>query len=84
MTEPNDFKPMLSDEEIDQRMRYHAPTPLAVHHHGKVTEGCIALARILVRSVPSSRGLSLAITALEQCRMHANQGIALNHDSLPE
>lgn len=65
-----------TDQELENRFNYHAPGTAARERHKIVTERTLDLAKTLRNVVPDSRGLSLALTALEECRMWANQGIA--------
>lgn len=69
-----DFKP--TDVELRNRFFYHPPTPDTLPRFATVNEGCFALAKLLRDTVPKGRGLSLALTHLEDCRMRANFGIA--------
>lgn len=68
--------------EIEQRFRYHAPSERARELHELVTARTTALAQELTAALPESRGLSLALTKLEKCRMWANQAIATSHEKL--
>lgn len=74
----------MTDQEIEDRFRYHAPTVEARRRHEQITEASIAFAKVIRDNVPSSRGQSLALTAAEEARMWANQGIATNHDRLTD
>lgn len=69
-------------EELETRFRYSKPNEEALKRHTAVTELTLELAIELAALVPESRGLSLALTSLEEVRMWANQGIATNHDKL--
>lgn len=71
-----------SDAEIEDRFRYHAPTEEARRRHETITEASIAFAKLVRNTVPYCRGQALALTAIEEARMWANQGIATNHDKL--
>jgi hypothetical protein len=73
-----------TNEEIESRFRYHAPTPEARRRHEAITEASIAFAKVIRDNVPFGRGQSLALTATEEARMWANQGIATNHGKLGE
>lgn len=70
----------LTREEIDElsnRFIYHqASSDEIVQAHGEVTERTLRLAKWLTGTLPPSRGLSLALTKLEEVRMWANQAIA--------
>lgn len=72
----------ITNEELEKRFRYSRPNDEALRRHTAVTEATLALAKELVSLVPESRGLSVALTSLEEVRMWANQGIATNHDKL--
>lgn len=69
-------------QELETRFRYSKPNDEALRRHSTVTELTLELAKQLTDLVPESRGLSLALTSLEETRMWANQGIATNHDKL--
>lgn len=71
-----------TDEEIENRFRYHSPTEEARRRHTAITEASIVFAKVVRDNVPHTRGQSLALTAIEEARMWANQGIATNHDKL--
>ena len=73
---------MITDAELEHRFLYHLPTEKAKLRHNIVTMECLRLAKILRDNVPFSRGLNCALTALEEARMWANQGIATNHAEL--
>lgn len=73
---------IISDVELEDRFRYHAPNDEAKKRHEAITEASIVFAKIVRDNVPYSRGQSLALTAIEEARMWANQGIATNHDKL--
>jgi hypothetical protein len=66
-----------TDAELENRFSYHPPkTPQRVARHAKVTELTLALAKELRDVCSPGRGLSCALTALEEARMWANQSIA--------
>ena len=68
--------PKPTDEELDNRFRYHRPTAEAVPKHEQVTELTLALAKQLRDICPEGRNLSIALTELESVRMRANAAIA--------
>jgi hypothetical protein len=72
----------MKNEEIENRFIYHAPSRGAALLHQQVTTETLALAKRLNHILPESRGKACAMTALEECRMWANQSIATNHDKL--
>ena len=62
--------------EIEKRFSYHAPKDGQSQKYDIIRKGAKHLALVLVANVPESRELSLALTKLEECVMHANSGIA--------
>jgi len=70
--------PKPTDEELENRFRYHPPTPGKISKHAQVTELTLELAKKLRDLVPAGRDLSIALTHLEDVRMRANAGIACN------
>lgn len=71
-----------SDAELRDRAFYHPPTEEARKRHEAVSQWCFDSMKLIRDLVPLSRGQSLALTAIEEARMWANQGIACNHDKL--
>lgn len=66
-----------TEAEIENRFRYHPPkTDSRREKHNQVTEQCMALAKTLASLCPPGRGLSTALTKLEEARMWANQSLA--------
>ena len=65
-----------TDAELDNRFRYHKPTPESLKLHETVTESTLTLAKLLRDTCPEGRNLSLALTHLEDVRMRANAAIA--------
>lgn len=76
--------PKPTDQELDNRFRYHRPTPATVPLHERVTETTLALAKVLRDTCPEGRNLSLALTLLEDVRMRANAAIACDTPRGPE
>jgi len=71
---PRSNKP--SDAELDNRFRYHKPTPEKSERHTWVTETTLALAKEMRDRLPAGRNLSIVLTLLEDVRMRANAAIA--------
>lgn len=65
-----------TDEELDNRFRYHKPDAEKSQRHSAVTELTLQLAKELRDLCPEGRNLSLALTHLEDVRMRANAAIA--------
>jgi len=73
------FAELTSDEAklLEERFLYHNPSSdEIVRAHEFVSTATLKLARDLSSLIPNSRGLSLALTKLEEARMWANQAIA--------
>lgn len=71
-----------TDEELERRATYHAPTPEARMAH-EIVRDTILTAAIRIRdTVPESRELAMALTHLDEAMFCANAGIARNHDKL--
>lgn len=67
---------MLND--IENRFTYHKPKAGQPELYEQIRKVALEYANFLVIAVPPSRELSLALTKLEECVMHANAGIARN------
>ena len=63
-------------DELRNRFLSHRPDAEAARAHAQVSDLCLGLALELARICPEGRPLSLALTALEECRMRANSAIA--------
>ena len=73
---------MLTNDEIRNRVEYHAPSPEAILRHNAVRRA-IEYAMIEINTnVPDSREKSVAMTELETAMFWANAGIARNHEKL--
>jgi hypothetical protein len=70
---------VLSFEDLDERFDHHPPKDAAtVERHELVRRLVKELAYTFNQTVPTSRELAFALTALEQAMMWANAGIARN------
>jgi len=65
-------------QRLDNDYTYHAPKPDQLERYTKIRKQARDFAGELVKMVPQSRELSLALTHLEQAVMIANAGIARN------
>jgi hypothetical protein len=63
-------------EEIETRFTYHAPKEGQPEKYQLIRDCARSMALLIAGSVPESREQSLALTALEECVMWANAGIA--------
>lgn len=73
-----------TDDDLDNRFRYHRPGPDAIAKHAQVTELTLALAKQIRDICPDGRNLSLALTHLEDVRMRANAAIACDAPEEPK
>lgn len=69
---------MMSEQDIENRFTYHAPTPEKVKLHEDIRNTAKQWAVALNYSLPDGREKSLAITHLEEVVMWANAAIARN------
>lgn len=75
MTTP---KPTTGPEAIVDRFRYHRPTPGVAETHEELRDATMDLALLFDAVLEDGREKSLALTALEEALMRANQSVALN------
>jgi hypothetical protein len=64
--------------EIDRRFSYHEPFGDQSYRYKRINDACRDLAELIIDTTPYSREQSLALTALDEVRMRANQSIACN------
>ena len=64
-------------EELQNRFGYHKPGSEAIQQHQTIRNSVLELAILLAKVCPEGRELSLALTALEEVGMRANQAIAM-------
>jgi hypothetical protein len=62
--------------DIDNRFRYHPPTPEAIAKHEMLRDAHRQLAHLVLETVPAGRHQSLALTALQEALMWANAAVA--------
>ena len=72
----------LTDQEIKDRVTYHAPTEKAGLAHGIIRDSIKKALETVNYVVPPGREQSVAITKLEEAMFWSNAGIARNHDKL--
>ena len=72
--------PPITDSELTRRFTYHAPRDTQPARYELIRSRALNLAGIIVANSQPSREQSLALTALEQCVMWANAGIARNEE----
>lgn len=65
------------DIPLKDQFSYHPPTTSErIASHTKINEGALAYALIIDQVVTDPRCKEAALTALQQVRMYANQGVA--------
>lgn len=72
-----------TDQELEHRFGYHAPSPGKVKTHGAINKLMTGVAKAVRNLVPAGRDLSLALTHLEDVRMRCNAGVACNPEPFP-
>lgn len=71
----------LSDEEIKDRVTYHAPSPEGIERHERLARNIEETIRVVDETLFPGREKSLAITKLEEAKMWASAGIARNPET---
>ena len=74
----NKYEDGQMEQRIDNNFRYHPPSGDQPKRYEMIREEARKFAIKLARMCPQSRELSLAMTDLEDCVMHANAAIARN------
>ena len=74
----NKYEDGQMEQRIDNNFRYHPPSGDQPKRYEIIREQARNFAIKLARLCPQSRELSLAMTDLEDCVMHANAAIARN------
>ena len=68
----------IDTADLNNRFMFHPSNETTGPLHDQVRSLCLAVAFELNKLVPDGREKSLAITALEECMMWSNAGIARN------
>ena len=68
----------MAPDDLENRFTYHAPKEGQPEIYRLIREKALDLAFHIDHLSPDSREKSLAITALEECVMWANAGVARN------
>ena len=72
---------MLDDDEILDRVTYHAPSRYGIAKHARLTKVIAKAMQAVVDVVPLGREQALALTKLEEAKMWASAGVARNPDT---
>ena len=68
--------------EIQKRITYHEPSPLAKAAHGRIRDYIERGLLFCNTEIPEGRENSLAVTKLEEAMFWMNAAVARNHDKL--
>lgn len=71
----------LSDEEIDDRMTYHAPSAAGIARHKGLSERLGDAIRAVEATCPEGREKSLALTKIEEAKFWASAAVARNPET---
>lgn len=72
----------ITNDEIRNRVNYHAPSPSGVERHKRLSEAAEAFIAIIRDVVPPGREQALAFTNAEQAKMWASAGVARNPETV--
>lgn len=72
----------ITNEEIKNRVSYHAPSQLGVERHKLLTEAAAAFIEVIRDVCPPGREQALAFTNAEQAKMWASAGVARNPETV--
>jgi hypothetical protein len=70
--------------DIENRFRYHPPTPETVAKHEAIRSAIKTTAHFVAGQIPPGRHASLALTALQEAMMWANAAIACDTKPVTE
>ena len=68
-------------DDLKNRFVYHPPSPAGATKHVNLTLHFLALAQLVVETVPEGREQSLVITKLEEAKFWASAGVARNPET---
>jgi len=69
--------PRINEENVEQVLTYQPPSSDQIERFGLLRQAFISCAITIMENVPEGRERSLALTKIQECRMWANAGIAL-------
>lgn len=72
----------LTNEEIQNRANYHAPSPDGAQRHKRLSMALEAFMAAIRAEVPPGREQALAFTNAEQAKMWASAGVARNPETV--
>lgn len=71
----------LTDEQIDERIRYHAPSEEGAARHTRLADAYVELMKVIDEECPPGREKALAFTHLETSKMWGSGAIARNPET---
>jgi hypothetical protein len=75
----------ITHDDIDHRVTYHAPSPVAVRLHGDLREQVADLAHYVLDAVPECPERDEGLRVLTDVVLAQwNAAVARNHDALPD
>ncbi len=72
---------MATDEEINGRFHYHAPSEKGIVMHAELSVAYARLGNLLNVLIPNGREKSLAMTELETSKFWASAAVARNPET---
>lgn len=72
----------ITNEEIKDRVTYHAPSPSGVERHAALSKAAEAFIACIRDVCPPGREQALAFTNAEQAKMWASAGVARNPETV--
>lgn len=73
---------MIGEEEIRNRMTYHAPSPEGIQRHAHLSERIGDAMEAVDRTCPEGREKALAFTKLEEAKFWASAAVARNPETV--
>lgn len=71
----------LSEEEIADRVTYHAPSKLGIERHAVLSDAIEVAMSVVNTTCPDGREKSLAFTHLEEAKFWASAAVARNPET---
>lgn len=74
-------RPQITQTKLRDRFFYHPTTDAGAKRHAELSESFFDLARRIVLVCPPGHELALALTKLEEAKMHASSAVARNPET---
>ncbi len=72
---------MIGEDEVRNRMTYHAPSLDGIARHARLSEAIGAAMEEVDRTCPDGREKSIVFTKLEEAKMWASAAVARNPET---